>query len=673
MRVLLWICFFFLWIPFAAAQTIEEDSLLSALNTAPDTAKINILIQLCKISRYNDSEKSLGYGKKALALAKKLHDEEKTAQALINLSTTLRNQSEYTEALDKAFEALKIYKALPHKQGIGNALFTIGSLYDFQGNYAQAMDYLSQSLKIYLELDTPEDIAMVYNSIGIIYENEKNDSMALSYYHKAMDIYKKIQNPEDKPRTLNNIGLVLLRQNKYTEALDCFTEALKIIEKEHNQYGIALLTNNIGITHKDLGVYDKALAHFRKALKLQEKLGDKFGMAITLDNMGETHHFRQNHAKAIDFSHQSLELAQSIGAKEVAKRASETLSKMYQHQQNYRKAFKYQGLFMQYKDSLFNESKEREIGRLEADIALQLQQAENELLLKDNQLQQETIRQQRTIVVASFLFLVLLGALAIILYRSNRQKQKSNQLISQKNLELIEKNGALEELNREKNSLMSIVAHDMKSPLHKIDGLAQLLPLSGGLNAQQTSYIQLMREVVHNGSDLINELVEIEELSHNHIAPERKPVHLHLFIEQVIKTYQSTARQKRINICFSPSPHVLTLETDEGFLTRIMDNLLSNAIKFSTSGRKVYISYTQENAHAFITVKDEGPGISEEDQKRLFKKFQKLSARPTGGESSSGLGLSITKVLVEKLGGKITVESELGKGAAFCVELPLGN
>ncbi len=673
MRILLWICFFLLWIPFATAQTIKEDSLLSALKTAPDTAKISILIQLCKNSRYNDSEKSLSYGQKALALAKKLHAEEKTAKALINLSTTLRNQSEYAEALDKAFEALKIYQSLSHQQGVGDALFTIGSLYDFQGNYAQAMDYLSQSLNIYLQLDIPEDIAMAYNSIGIIYENEKNDSMALSYYHKAMDIYDKMQNPADKPRTLNNIGLVLLRQDKYTEALDCFTEALKIIEKEHNQYGIALLTNNIGITHKDLGEYDKALAHFRKALKLQETLDDKFGMAIALNNMGETHHFKQNHAKAIDFSQQSLELAQSIGAKEVAKRASETLTKIYRHQKNYRKAFEYQTLYMQYKDSLFNESKERDIGRLEANIALQLQQSENELLLKDNQLQQETIRQQRIIVVSIFLFLVLLGALAIILYRSNRQKQKSNHLISQKNQELIEKNEALEELNREKNSLMGIVAHDLKAPLHKINGLVQLLPIAGQLNEEQNSYAKIMREVVRNGSELINGLVEMDEFSSSNIAPAQKPVRLHSFIELLIQTHQPSACQKEIDIHFPPSENGLTLHTDESFLMRIMDNLLSNAIKFSTSGRNIYVSYAQNNAHTEIIVKDEGPGISAEDQKKMFKKFQRLSARPTGGESSSGLGLSITKVLVEKLGGKITVDSELGKGTAFCVVLPLGN
>jgi signal transduction histidine kinase len=105
--------------------------------------------------------------------------------------------------------------------------------------------------------------------------------------------------------------------------------------------------------------------------------------------------------------------------------------------------------------------------------------------------------------------------------------------------------------------------------------------------------------------------------------------------------------------------------------SRILDNLLSNAIKFSNNGGKVGLNVEITGRILRIRIKDSGPGISQEDQKKLFQPFQRLSARPTAGEASSGLGLSIVKSLSTKLGGTITCQSEIGEGAQFVLELPL--
>ena len=100
-----------------------------------------------------------------------------------------------------------------------------------------------------------------------------------------------------------------------------------------------------------------------------------------------------------------------------------------------------------------------------------------------------------------------------------------------------------------------------------------------------------------------------------------------------------------------------------------MDNLISNAIKFTPSGRRIYLDLANGGDGAVFSIRDEGPGISKEDQKKMFRKFQRLSAKPTGGESSTGLGLSIVKSLVERLDGQIDVESQLGKGTTFRIKL----
>ena len=110
---------------------------------------------------------------------------------------------------------------------------------------------------------------------------------------------------------------------------------------------------------------------------------------------------------------------------------------------------------------------------------------------------------------------------------------------------------------------------------------------------------------------------------------------------------------------------------DPSVMVQVLENLVSNAIKYSPSGKNIRVRLSKDPSHVRCEVRDEGPGLSAEDQKKLFGKFARLSAKPTGGEHSTGLGLSIVKKMVEAMNGKVWCESELGKGATFVVQLPL--
>ncbi len=249
-------------------------------------------------------------------------------------------------------------------------------------------------------------------------------------------------------------------------------------------------------------------------------------------------------------------------------------------------------------------------------------------------------------------------------------EQQNTQLQSQKK-EIEQKNARLEDLDREKNSLMNIVAHDLKAPLNKIAGAAQLLPNLGDLNEEQEEFVQMIRKVAFEGKKFIEDLLDINAIEQQ--KPEAinwEKVDLENFLIPVVNSYRQQAENKKIQLHFDQQLNTKIIDADRSYLNRILDNLVSNAIKFSPQEKNIYISAV-ENSHVIsIAVKDEGPGISPEDQKKMFKKFQKLSARPTAGESSTGLGLSIIKTLVERMNGKISVNSELGKGTEFIIELP---
>jgi len=142
------------------------------------------------------------------------------------------------------------------------------------------------------------------------------------------------------------------------------------------------------------------------------------------------------------------------------------------------------------------------------------------------------------------------------------------------------------------------------------------------------------------------------------------------FVQRACELYQHVAGRKQIRIVYSSAPEVPFVWTDRVAIAAVLDNLLSNAVKYSYPGKSVWVQVYGEVDSAVCCVRDEGPGLSQEDQAKLFQRGVRLSAQPTGGEPSLGYGLAVAKEMVKKLGGELWCESQLGAGATFCVRLP---
>jgi signal transduction histidine kinase len=232
------------------------------------------------------------------------------------------------------------------------------------------------------------------------------------------------------------------------------------------------------------------------------------------------------------------------------------------------------------------------------------------------------------------------------------------------------KNEHLIDLNREKDGMMDVVAHDLKSPLNNVEGLVGLLPLEGSLTNEQQQYIDQIKKQIHAGKNLINDLLDIHAYGHEDATANFSDLSLNAYFSDLITGYKEVLAKKDQQLITDFKNGDLTLSTDKNILRRIVDNLLTNAMKFSSNDTTITLQCNRQGDWIRIVVIDQGPGISDEDQKKMFKMFQKLSARPTGGESSNGLGLSIIKTLTNKLKGTIEVKSKLGVGTEFIISLP---
>ncbi|PKP19987.1 MAG: hypothetical protein CVU05_10045 [Bacteroidetes bacterium HGW-Bacteroidetes-21] len=238
--------------------------------------------------------------------------------------------------------------------------------------------------------------------------------------------------------------------------------------------------------------------------------------------------------------------------------------------------------------------------------------------------------------------------------------------------ELEEKNKKLEELNNKKNEFMRIASHDIRSPIASIFTFSDLL-LTDGANIpaeKQTEFIQYIRNSSMFSINLLNDLLDFSVLESGFIKLNLSEENYISLTEDVVETYKYIAKPKRIKIVFYHTIDILEFYFDRTRIEQVLHNLLSNAVKYSPENSKVSIHVSKTPHYIITRIDDEGPGINEQEINSIFKPFNKGSNKATGGEKSTGLGLSICKLIVSQHQGEIWVESTQNKGSSFYFKLP---
>jgi signal transduction histidine kinase len=235
----------------------------------------------------------------------------------------------------------------------------------------------------------------------------------------------------------------------------------------------------------------------------------------------------------------------------------------------------------------------------------------------------------------------------------------------------------LRRANEFKSEILGTVAHDLKNPLGVILGRAEMLNELAAMEPIPLPRIQdqlgHIRSSARQLTEMVNELISDAMMDTLDIAIRNEPVDLAAMLGEIIVSNRALAEKKQQTIHLVSPPHQIC-NCDPDRLREAIDNLVSNAIKYTPVGGVMELSMTVDDGGIAISVKDEGPGLSTDDMARLFGRFQRLSAKPTGGESSTGLGLSIVKRIVELHGGSVSAESDgPGRGATFIIRLPMAT
>ncbi len=240
----------------------------------------------------------------------------------------------------------------------------------------------------------------------------------------------------------------------------------------------------------------------------------------------------------------------------------------------------------------------------------------------------------------------------------------------------IELEGALAELDRMSpfdGGSVAFAAHALNNYLTVAKGTVELLLMR--LSDHPDAQLRVWLEALHHATNLMTRTVS--QLVNASATPEVPlrfgMVDLATLVQRVCDYYQRVADKKEMRITVGIQDQIPQVWTDGVAVAAVLDNLLSNAVKFSQPGKSIWVHVRQDDGFAACDVLDEGPGLSQQDQGRLFQRGVRLTPQPTDGESSTGFGLAVARELVERLGGRIWCQSSSGKGSCFSFRLPLAR
>lgn len=255
----------------------------------------------------------------------------------------------------------------------------------------------------------------------------------------------------------------------------------------------------------------------------------------------------------------------------------------------------------------------------------------------------------------------------------NEISRLNNDLVAMQR-ELARKNAELERLNEQKNELLGMAAHDLRNPLHAILAYSDFLieEACAALSEEHIEFLSIIQSSSEFMAALLNDLLDVAKIESGKLQLSLEPSDLSSLATQNVARNRILARNKGIEM--RPSIEALPpMMLDPAKIEQVLNNLISNAIKYSPPNTTIDVKLRRDGDQAVLSVQDQGQGIPEHELDALFQPFQTTSAKATGGEASTGLGLVITKKIVEGHNGDIKVDSEVGKGTTFTVTLPLEN
>jgi len=599
-------------------------------------------------------------------------------------------------------------------QGQVDAYTNLGFYNYLKGNHNEAIDYYQQAIA----LGNNTDAILAYHFLTLVYIIQGRNEEAINALMILFEKASSANNLDLLADVCSNLGLSHLNIKNYEKALDYLSTALKILDSIHKPQSEVYVYLNIGRLYFELTEYDSALMYLNQAEIMGEKLNNDRALLHVYSLLGQIASYKKEYNEAEDFLSHALTIADSLGLYSDIPILQIDLGEIYFQNKKYLKAIESANNSLIYFEKNQSDQQLQRITDLLVKSYIETRdfQAAEEQLNKYSKLKNESTRKDTTnllwsilevnklkaddqdltvirnelklakseitlrniLILASVTTTVLSIIILILISRSNQMKTKNNKQLLSLNQEITEQKNKLEDINHslesmvhEKDLLLAMVAHDIRSPLQRISGLMDIMKLENHNDGRRLQVEEMVQATVNGANQLVNELIEIHQIESGAVDRNTEILEIIPFIHQLIIVQQLAADSKNIVIKTDVQCKTTTIRTDKRLLQRILENLLTNAIKFSERDTSIIFTLKEDGGRIWYSTKDNGKGIPKSEHSHLFTKFGKTSTRPTAGEASTGLGLFIVARLTKILDGTVSFTSEEGKGSEFSVSFAL--
>jgi len=597
------------------------------------------------------------------------------------------NSKEPIKALPLAISLTKLAEKVNNEKFLNASLNQLGITYFFLGNIDQSAELFLKVLKTYEKNKDSLGISRSLNNIGLAYQEDKAYSKSLEYFKQSLDIKLEIKDYPTLWTTYMNIGLSYSYLNEYDKALNNYLLGLgawKIlrVEKDDSYAGIM---SEIGILYQITDSLPKAEEFLNEAVIYYEKSKTTYRVARTLLNLGIVNRKKGDIASAQKYFDKSIVLIKESGAFSILPDYYSELSKIEESKGNIKKAFDYYKREQVMKDSLNKTQNLNKMNQMQEMYKIEKHDAETLVLKKEVELGQEKLVRTKLVTAGVISILILVLVFSVYLMRNIRRwKIANSKLKDQQNIinnsyvalqkqkdELQTLASELHRLNKGKDRLMAILGHDLKSPFNVLLGMSEML--AGDINKIDSKEVEdiakELNKTARNTYSLLEDILLWARVQSGKIPFKPKKLNITDIANDIIELMSPAANLKNITINHYETANI-NVYADPDMIKTVLRNLVSNSIKFTNKNGLINIKSVLTDSELVISVSDNGVGIAPDNLTTLFVNSEAITTKGTANETGTGLGLSICKEFIETHGGKIWVESELGKGTEFKFTLP---
>ena len=612
-------------IQFIPVQSQNElDSLEKELNILQtDTARIRILLEITEDLYLFNPAKATFYANQCMLLSEKIGDQK----------------------------------------GIADSYYFLGVIDKNKGKYEFALDFFTKSKLIYEEINDNKGLAHVNNGFGSLWFITMDYQKAFSYFEEANTYFTSLKDSLNMASTCLNMGNALDSQGQSELALKYFYLAVEIFGKIGDKRRLASAFLTFGEHYESRGELSIAENYYRKSLSLSKQIHAIPRIADSYYYLGRYYYNIYEYQLALHYFDSAFIYARESESLENMMDDAEYLKDLYKHMGDFSNALYYSELYSVIKDSINKNKLNQQLSELEWE-----QKLEWEKQIRDKESQKQKLM-RNFILVALALTILLAG----FIYRSYRNKRKTNQLLA--------------EIDELKSRMFSNISHEFRTPLTLILGPLDEMIEEGESKRLSSKTLKMMQRNASRLLSLVNQMLDLSKMDAGKLKLELAEDDVVQALRTIILSFSSMAEQKQIRFDYQVPDHPCITWFDPDKLEKIVNNLISNAIKFTpengivtvdasiSSASKTMIKppFTCENPFLHLSVRDTGKGIPQDHLEKIFDRFHQVKGTSEIEQIGTGIGLALTKELLELMHGKISVESTFSRGSEFKVYLPLGK